>query len=121
MTSVLRSSLAACRIWGPLMVLAVAWQVEAGPSWQTADFAKYWFQGKAEVNHYKLEQNRYGEMREGLRRFAHVELSKTEAHALFNGFERDESGTVDAQSLNLLRMNAESCSVFDAAARLASA
>ena len=29
--------------------------------WQTTEFAQYWFQGKAEVNHYKLEQNRYGE------------------------------------------------------------
>ena len=35
------------------------------PVWQTTEFAQYWFQGKAEVNHYKLEQNRYGEMREG--------------------------------------------------------
>ena len=39
---------------------------------------------------------------------------------VFVFYQALQSGTVDAQSLNLLRMNAESCSVFDAAARLAS-
>ena len=35
------------------------------PYGKTTEFAQYWFQGKAEVNHYKLEQNCYGEMRKG--------------------------------------------------------
>ena len=29
------------------------------------DFKNYWYQGKAEVASYKLEQARYGEMRDG--------------------------------------------------------
>ena len=41
----------------------------------------------------------YGEMREGFRRFAHVELSKAEAHALFEHFARDAAGTIDATAL----------------------
>ena len=81
-----------------------ATELQAMPLWQTVDFAKYWFQGKAEVNHFKLEQNRYGEMREGHAVLVFVTedfLPKKQVKA--DNPDRTQTGAVPVMKLNHLR------------------
>ena len=48
-----------------LLMAAVTIPLAASPSPPAADFGAYWYQGKAEITSYTLEQARYGEIHSG--------------------------------------------------------
>jgi hypothetical protein len=91
-------------IIGCLLSFSFPIRAQTIPLWQTTEFAQYWFQGKAEVNHYKLEQNRYGEMREGHAVLVFVTedfLPKKQVKA--DNSDRKVSGAIPVMKLNSIR------------------
>lgn len=67
------------------------------------DFNDYWYQGKAEVSSYKLEQARYGEMREG-----HVVLIfVTEDYSLSKHLKINRPDKAGSDLVKILKMNSD--------------
>lgn len=52
-------------LWIAIFVSAFACQEKRRAAIDEENFAKYWYQGKAEINVYELNQIRYGEVRKG--------------------------------------------------------
>ncbi len=69
--------------------------------YETDAFKVYWYSGQAELNSYKLEQSRYGELREGkaMLIFVAEDFSKTKHVKL------DEPEKAGKDKVNILKMN----------------
>lgn len=65
------------------------------------DFADYWYQGKAEVNSYRLEQARYGEIRNGDAIFVFV----TEDFSKSKQVKLDNAAAAGNDKIPILKLN----------------
>ena len=91
-------------MWFAVWAVLNAQAAQGSSLWQSTQFSQYWFQGKAEVNHYKLEQNRYGEMREGHAVLVFVtEDFLPEKQVKADNPDRTQTGAVPVMKLNYIR------------------
>ncbi len=65
------------------------------------DFGEYWFQGKAEVNSYKLEQARYGEIHQG----SAVLIFVTEDFSLAKQVKLDRPENSGQDAVKVMKLN----------------
>ena len=80
-----------------------AWSQESG-SLNTVDsqeFKDYWYDGKAEITSYKLEQARYGELHEGYAVLVFV----TEDFSKSKQVKLDDPGSAKDDAVNVLKLN----------------
>ena len=68
----------------------------------TPSFNEYWYQGKAEISSYRLQQARYGEMREGNAVLVFV----TEPFSQSRQVKTDASAATNADVVPILKLNA---------------
>lgn len=67
----------------------------------TDEFAKYWYNGKAEITSYKLQQARYGEMHEG----SAVTIFVTEDFSASKHVKLDNPQSAGSDAVNVLKLN----------------
>lgn len=65
------------------------------------EFAKYWYNGKAEITSYKLQQARYGEMHEG----SAVTIFVTEDFSASKHVKLDNPQSAGSDAVNVLKLN----------------
>ena len=65
------------------------------------DFNKYWYEGKAEISSYKLEQARYGEIHQGHSVLVYV----TEDFSKAKQVKLDNAGAAGADKVPILKLN----------------
>lgn len=65
------------------------------------EFAKYWYNGKAEITSYKLQQARYGEMHEG----SAVTIFVTEDFSANKHVKLDNPQSAGSDAVNVLKLN----------------
>ena len=70
-------------------------------AYETEAFKNYWYSGKAELNSYKLEQSRYGELREGKAMLIFV----AEDFSQKKQVKLDEPDKAGNDKVNVLKMN----------------
>jgi len=68
---------------------------------ETSNFGDYWYQGKAEITSYRLEQARYGEMRQG----DAVLIFVTEPFSQSKQVKLDHPQVAKADAVNVLKLN----------------
>lgn len=71
---------------------------------KNSKISEYWYQGKAELNTYEVEQSRYGEMRQGkaVMVFVTEDFSKSD-HVKLDHPEKDWKDKVSVMKLNLVK------------------
>ncbi|MBA3285970.1 MAG: hypothetical protein H0U27_13060 [Nitrosopumilus sp.] len=74
---------------------------EKGATTITEEFAKYWYNGKAEITSYKLQQARYGEMHEG----SAVTIFVTEDFSASKHVKLDNPKGAGSDAVNVLKLN----------------
>ena len=70
-------------------------------TFDTQEFKKYWYDGKAEITSYKLEQARYGELHEGYAVLVFV----TEDFSKSKQVKLDNPGRAKEDAVNVLKLN----------------
>lgn len=68
---------------------------------QSAEFAKYWYNGRAEITSYKLQQARYGEMHEG----SAVTIFVTEDFSAGKHVKLDNPQSAGNDAVSVLKLN----------------
>lgn len=76
-------------------------QKEANIAPTNPEFAKYWFQGKAELSTYEVEQERYGEIRNATQ----VNVFVTEDFSRSKQVKLDDAAAAGADRLPVLKLN----------------
>jgi hypothetical protein len=84
-----------------LVLSAGSCQEKSGQLYNRAEFKKYWYGGKAEVNSYSLDQSRYGEQRKGTA----VLIFVTEDFSKAKHVKLDDPSTAGNDKVNVLKCN----------------
>jgi hypothetical protein len=84
-----------------LILSAGSCQEKSARTYDRAEFKKYWYGGRAEINSYSLDQSRYGEQRKG----SAVLIFVTEDFSKAKQVKLDNSSNSESDKVNVLKLN----------------
>jgi hypothetical protein len=84
-----------------LILSAGSCQEKSARTYDRAEFKKYWYGGRAEINSYSLDQSRYGEQRQGTA----VLIFVTEDFSKAKQVKLDNSSNSESDKVSVLKLN----------------